>query len=68
MTTITQGMPDKPDVDYIKIKVNSSANDFYSRLHIWCNEHCKGKWVTSATYVGFEKEEDAVFFKLAYNK
>jgi len=68
MTTITQGTSTKAKKDYIKFKVDASDNNFYAHLHIWCHLHCKGKWTTSATYVGFEKEKDATFFKLSWNK
>lgn len=66
MTYVSQQKWNNPFEDYVIVRVESSRNHFFAELHIWLHAHCKGKWTTSATRVGFELEEDAMFFKLAW--
>jgi hypothetical protein len=52
--------------EFFIIGINSRRHHSFSDLHTWLREHSKGKWITMSTSVGFEKEEDAMFFKLAW--
>ena len=44
------------------------SHDFYETLDKWCEENCKGKWRPSKKFCcfDFEKEEDAILFKLVW--
>ena len=66
MTTIPNDKWTNPMDDYFIIKVDSRPDGFYTGLHAWLHEHCTGHWVTTATRVGFELEQDAVLFRLSY--
>ena len=66
MTYTAQTEYHNPYENYIMVKVDCRRNHFFSELHIWLHKHAKGHWTTSTTRVGFELEEDAIYFKLAW--
>lgn len=51
---------------YFVVDIDCQRNHYFSDLHKWLHAHTKGKWTTMSTLVGFELEEDAMFFKLAW--
>ena len=51
---------------FFTVDIDARRNHYFSDLHIWLHKHAKGKWTTMSQLVGFELEEDAMFFKLAW--
>ncbi len=50
--------------EYFVIDIDARRDRFFSDLHRWLDKHATGRWATMSTLVGFEKEQDAVFFRL----
>lgn len=53
-------------IDFYVFVIDCDYNNYFGVLHKWLDKHTTGKWITMHTCVGFEKEEDAIFYKLTH--